>query len=106
MGWITNKYLIMEILHYGSLRKDFIMTLFRLSKRMRLMLSENYIYILTLRDGNFSIKNDKVLDMLYKQVENNVIININDGYYFPRYITNDNGKQTFNPEFFEKLNVL
>ena len=59
---------------------------------MRLLLSENIIFITALRDGHFAVKSDKDLDLVFKQVQNKVMININDGYYFPKYITNENGK--------------
>jgi hypothetical protein len=67
LGKITNKYLIIDIIHYGIARKDIVMTFYKLSKRFRLLLAENLIYISLLRDGSYAIRKDKDLDYVYKK---------------------------------------
>lgn len=80
LGKITNKYLIIEIIHYGIGRRDIVMTFYKLSKRFRLMLAQNLIFITSLRDGSYAIKSDKELDYAYKQINSKVKIQVDSGF--------------------------
>ncbi len=105
LGKITNKYLIIDIIHYGINKRDLAVTLYKLNKRFRLLLALNYIYIISLRDGSYSIKSDKVLEYAISNKSlNKVKIQIDSGFYFARFIENDKGKQTWRSEFIENIN--
>ena len=56
------------------------MTFYKLSKRFRLLLAENLIYISLLRDGSYAIRKDRDLDYAYNKELNRVKLEIDTGF--------------------------